>query len=38
VGKDEALTVTVWQAERPGDPLAKIVSDKAAAGALQEVR
>jgi ArsR family transcriptional regulator len=38
VGKDEALTVTVWLAERPGDPLAKIVSDKAAAGALQEVR
>jgi len=37
-GRDEILTVTIWLAERPDEPLAKTTRDAAAAGALEEAR
>ena len=37
-GQDEILTVTIWLAERPGEPLAKTSRDTASAGTLQEAR
>ena len=37
-GQHEILTVTIWLAERPGEPLAKTSRDTASAGTLQEAR
>jgi ubiquinone/menaquinone biosynthesis C-methylase UbiE len=37
-GRDDILTVTIWLAERPDEPLAKSTKGVAAGGALEEAR